>query len=143
MQIPLNKYINKSSINRFFSYFFVGGLAAIVEWLSFAILVNIFAIHYITATCMSFVFSTSTNWLLGKIWAFRDSNRYAGKALQEILLIFLVSGCGLLFNIGLMYLFVKIIGLDSPLQKTLSKIVSTGIVFIWNYLIRIKLVYRR
>ena len=41
-----------------------------------------------------------------------------------------------------MYLFVTVMGFDSSLGKTLSKIAATGIVFIWNFLIRKLVIYR-
>ena len=147
MQVSLKEDIKTGNIRKFvtqfISYFCVGGIAAIVEWVMFAIFANVLNINYLLATCAAFVFSTTVNWLLGKIWTFRDSKAFEGKAAQEAFLIFLVSGIGLVFNIALMFCFVTIIGLNSPLQKTASKVAATGIVFIWNFLIRKLAIYRQ
>lgn len=138
----IKKTTSEKEVKQFFSYFCVGGSAAIVEWMLFTIFANVIGINYLIATCAAFVFSTATNWLLGRIWTFRESNAYKGRAAFEAVLVFMVSGVGLIFNLGLMYFFVTMMKLNSPIQKTASKIVSTGIVFIWNYLIRKLLIYR-
>lgn len=141
MQISLNKE-NKSLLKQFFSYFCVGGIAAIVEWIMFAIFANVIGVNYLVATCAAFVFSTTVNWFLGKTWTFKESSAYKGKEGKEVILVFMVSGIGLFFNLGLMYLFVSVLGLDSSIQKTLSKVAATGIVFIWNFLIRKYAIYK-
>ena len=127
---------------QFISYFCVGGLAAIVEWVMFFLFSSVFKIEYLIATILAFIFSTTANWLLGKLMTFKDSKKYEGKAAKEGLLIFAVSGIGLLFNLLLMYIFVDIIGLNTDLLMTASKIMATGIVFIWNFLIRKFWIYK-
>ena len=134
MEIPI--------VRQFVSYFFVGGVAAVVEWVLFALFDNVLHIHYIPATCLAFVFSTATNWVLGRLWTFKDNKSYENKKAKEIFLVFAVSAVGLLFNMGLMYLFVTVLGLDSAMLKTISKIAATGIVFFWNFLIRKFAIYK-
>ena len=133
------KLLNKANIKQFISYFFVGGVAAIVEWVMFFIFANVLQINYFVSTVIAFIFSTTANWILGRITTFKDNNTYKDKKAKEAFLVFVVSAIGLLFNLILMYLFVTVMGFDSSLGKTLSKIAATGIVFIWNFLI-IKLV---
>lgn len=142
MQISLREVVQKTIVRQLLSYFCVGGIAAIVEWVLFAFFANILNINYIIATCLAFVFSTTTNWFLGKKWTFKDSSTYKGKETQEVFLIFLVSGIGLLFNIGLMLFFVTILRMNTATLKVLSKILATGIVFIWNFIIRKLVIYR-
>ena len=138
----MRKILEISFVRQFISYFFVGGIAALVEWGFFALFDNVLHIHYILATCLAFVFSTSANWLLCRLWTSKDSQAYEGKRATEILYIFSVSAIGLLFNMGLMYLFVTILGLNSAVLKTISKIFATGIVFFWNFLIRKLVIYK-
>lgn len=130
------KLLNKANIKQFISYFFVGGVAAIVEWVMFFIFANVLQINYFVSTVIAFIFSTTANWILGRITTFKDNNTYKDKKAKEAFLVFIVSAIGLLFNLILMYLFVTVMGFDSSLGKTLSKIAATGIVFIWNFLIR-------
>lgn len=138
----MRKILEIPMVRQFISYFFVGGIAALVEWVCFALFDNVLHMHYILATCLAFVFSTSANWILGRLWTFRDNKSYENKKAREVLLVFAVSAIGLLFNMGLMYLFVTVLGLDSAVLKTLSKIAATGIVFSWNFLIRRFVIYK-
>lgn len=138
----MSKIFSKQFIKQFISYFCVGGIAAIVEWVMFFIFSSVCRIPYLIATVLAFILSTTANWFLGRIMTFKDSKKYKGEAGKEIFLIFLVSAIGLVFNLILMYLFVTVIGLDSDLQMTFSKIMATGIVFIWNFLIRKFVVYK-
>lgn len=136
------KLLNKANIKQFISYFFVGGVAAIVEWVMFFIFANVLQINYFVSTVIAFIFSTTANWILGRITTFKDNNTYKDKKSKEAFLVFVVSAIGLLFNLILMYLFVTVMGFDSSLGKTLSKIAATGIVFIWNFLIRKLVIYK-
>lgn len=136
------KLLNKANIKQFISYFFVGGVAAIVEWVMFFIFANVLQINYFVSTVIAFIFSTTANWILGRITTFKDNNTYKDKKAKEAFLVFIVSAIGLLFNLILMYLFVTVMGFDSSLGKTLSKIAATGVVFIWNFLIRKLVIYR-
>ncbi len=136
------KLLNKANIKQFISYFFVGGVAAIVEWVMFFIFANVLQINYFVSTVIAFIFSTTANWILGRIPTFKDNNTYKDKKAKEAFLVFVVSAIGLLFNLILMYLFVTVMGFDSSLGKTLSKIAATGIVFIWNFLIRKLVIYK-
>ena len=136
------KLLNKANIKQFISYFFVGGVAAIVEWVMFFIFANVLQINYFVSTVIAFIFSTTANWILGRITTFKDKNTYKDKKAKEAFLVFVVSAIGLLFNLILMYLFVTVMGFDSSLGKTLSKIAATGIVFIWNFLIRKLVIYK-
>ena len=146
MQIPLNKQLSNSfqiiKKTQIVSYFCVGGCAAIVEWLVFAVLTNILKINYLTATIMAFIISTAVNWALGRILTFRNSSAYNGKALLEGILIYAVSGVGLGFNLGLMYCFVTLLKMNTSIKKVLAKIIATGIVFLWNYFSRKLVIYR-
>ena len=136
------KLLNKANIKQFISYFFVGGVAAIVEWVMFFIFANVLQINYFVSTVIAFIFSTTANWILGRITTFKDNNTYKDKKAKEAFLVFIVSAIGLLFNLILMYLFVTVMGFGSSLGKTLSKIAATGIVFIWNFLIRKLVIYK-
>ena len=132
----------KDSVKQFISYFFVGGMSAVVEWVMFFIFANALHIQYLISTGFAFVFSTTTNWFLGKNITFKANNAYIGKRLKEIILVFVVSGIGLLFNLLLMYVFVDVLKFDTSVLKMLAKAMATGIVFIWNFLIRKFVIYK-
>lgn len=138
----MRKLLDIPFIRQFVSYFFVGGIAAIVEWVFFSLFANALSVNYIIATCLAFILSTATNWCLGRIWTFKDNKTYVNRKVKEILLVFAASAIGLLLNIGLMYLFVTALSLDTPMLKTVDKVAATGIVFFWNFLIRKYVIYK-
>lgn len=137
----MSKLINLKNIKQFISYFFVGGIAAIVEWVMFFIFSETIGIDYLISTILAFIFSTTANWLLGRMLTFKDSSMSNNKA-KEATLVFVVSAIGLLFNLLLMYIFVTVMGLNTTVFKLLSKVAATGIVFIWNFLARKLFIYR-
>lgn len=135
-----NLFSNKA-IRQFISYFGVGGVSALVEWSVFSLLEYLLDVPYLLATVLAFLVSTTTNWILGRTFTFKDS-AYREKKAKEAFLVFLVSGIGLAFNMILMVLFVDVLGMDTNLLKTAAKILATGLVFIWNFLSRKYWVYR-
>ena len=72
------KLLNKANIKQFISYFFVGGVAAIVEWVMFFIFANVLQINYFVSTVIAFIFSTTANWILGRITTFKDNFYISG-----------------------------------------------------------------
>ncbi len=126
--------IRKNFLQLFF-YLIVGILATIVEWSAFFVLNRLFKIHYALSTAFAFVLSTFANWLFGRLILFRKTKQ---NTLSEILKIYIVSIIGLAMNIGIMFAAVGKIGMN----EMMSKIVATGIVFIWNFLIRKLVIYK-
>lgn len=137
----MNSILNKKNIKQFLSYFGVGGVSALVEWGSFYVFDSMFTIPYLVSTILAFVVSTTTNWFLGRTFTFKDSS-YKKKKAKEIVLVFLASAIGLGFNMLLMYLFVDVLGWNTNILRILAKILSTGIVFIWNFLSRKLWIYK-
>ena len=133
--------LKNRNIRQFISYFGVGGVSALVEWAVFSLLEYTLNLPYLLATVLAFLVSTTTNWLLGRRFTFKGAELGKKKA-KEAFLVFLVSAIGLGMNLGLMYLFVDVFGMKTNLMKTIAKILSTGIVFIWNFLSRKLWIYK-
>ena len=93
----------KDLIKKFISYFFVGGIAALVEWGTFA-LVNKFS-EYLIATAVAFIIATMVNYYLGKYMTFKNNNHKK----SDVAKVFIVSGIGLLLNMLFMYLLIDIL----------------------------------
>ncbi len=137
----MKKLLTAENLKQFLSYFGVGGVSALVEWAVFSLLESVANLPYLLATVLAFLVSTTVNWLLGRTFTFRQS-AYTENRGKEAFLVFLVSGIGLLFNLLLMTLFVEVLGLNTHLLKTVAKILSTGIVFLWNFCARKFWIYR-
>lgn len=138
----LRSLLSKSAVRQFMAYFCVGGISSVVEWVLFSVFANLFDIQYLLATVCAVIFSTLTNWLLGRWFVFKQNERFASKPVQEAAIIFVVAFIGLLFNLALMWLFVDVFGLDSGFLKVCSKMAATAIVFVYNFLVRKLVIYR-
>lgn len=125
----------KKSFLQLFLYLIVGSLATLVEWGAFYVLNSPLSLHYAVATALAFVLSTAANWLFGRLILFRASKQNTAR---ELLKIYAVSIIGLLMNIAIMFVAVEKIGLS----EMLSKIIATGIVFSWNFLVRKLVIYK-
>ena len=127
-----------SGLFQLISYVFVSGEAAVVEWIAFYIINSLLKISPIPATALAFIFSTFTNWVLGRTITFKEQVKDTFW-LIDLIKVYGVSAVGLLWNLLLMYLFTGVLNWW-PLG---SKILATGIVFIWNFLIRKLWIYRK
>ena len=116
-------------------YLIVGALATVVEWGTFYILNAKLCVYYMLATALSFIASTFANWIFGRFILFRNSSQ---SKIKELAKIYTVSIAGLLMNLLLMYLFIEKLNF----WEMYSKIFATGIVFVWNFLIRKLLIYK-
>lgn len=57
----------------------------------------------------------------------------------EIAGVYLAAAVGLLLNMGIMFVLVDALGWN----EMLSKVIATGLVFVWNFLIRRLAIYRK
>lgn len=136
--------LSSPNIKQFLSYFGVGGSAAIVEWVCFTVFVSALGLPYLIATVLAFILSTTVNWILGRVFTFKESAyKEKNERVKEVMLVFLVSAIGLGFNMLLMYVFVDVMGMKTNLQQTIAKVLATGTVFIWNFLSRKLWIYRK
>ena len=124
----------KKEAKKFISYFIVGGLSAIVEWVGFAIF-NRF-MPYLVATILAFCFSTTFNYFLGKKMTFKNYD----KNKTDVIWVFVVSAIGLVLNMIFMYLIIDIFKFK---YEFIAKVIATGLVFIWNYVSRRIFIYKK
>ncbi|MEM7793017.1 MAG: GtrA family protein [Cyanobacteria bacterium P01_C01_bin.118] len=118
-----------------YRYTFVGGAAAIVDIGSFALFSQVFQIDYRVAVIFSFTLGALVNFSLCNLLVFR-------RKLSPIWLVFVrhyLSGIyGLLINEVSMITLVELLRFD---QLILAKTISTGVAFIFNFLIKKFYVY--
>lgn len=80
------------------------------------------------------------NYILSLIFVFRaKDNKNNGKSVGEFIIFALVGVIGLVITEGLMHLGVNVLGF----HYMITKIVTAGIVLVWNYLGRKTLVFGR
>ena len=127
--------MKKSDIKDFMLYLVVGGIATVTEWIFFFVF-NKCSMHYALATTIAYILSTFVNWLAGRILVFKESNQ---TILKEIIGIYVTGVVGLLLNLLIMWVAVDVINMN----KMISKIGATGIVFMYNFLVRKLLIYKK
>ena len=127
--MKLNKMFRRVAL-----YSCVGGSATSVEWLIFYLMNQRLGLHYAPSTVIATVLSGFTNWAVGRLVLFKGT----GHNVQELGKIYLTSIIGMGFNLILMWAMVDEFGLN----EMLSKVFATIFVFLWNYLIHTRLIYR-
>lgn len=127
--MKLNKMFRRVAL-----YSCVGGSATSVEWLIFYLMNQRLGLHYAPSTVIATVLSGFTNWAVGRLVLFKGT----GHNVQELGKIYLTSIIGMGFNLILMWAMVDGFGLN----EMLFKVFATIFVFLWNYLIHTRLIYR-
>ena len=138
--IPSIKTILKekpgSLVGQLFRYAVVGGISFVVDYGSLWLLTEKAGLPYLWSAAIAFILGLICNYLLSTAWVFGESklkNEWA-----EFAAFAIIGVIGLGLNELIMYACTD--GLS--FHYMLSKIVSTGIVFFWNFLARRFLVFK-
>ena len=130
IKFDLKKLFKEKTNNtmiQFFRYLFVGGIAAVVNIGMLYVLTDIAGIHYIISNIVSFILGLLVNYILSKKFVFQDDvSMSKGK---EFLLYAIIGVLGL----GIDTLFIWVFTSLLSLYYMISKLISTAIVFIWNF----------
>jgi putative flippase GtrA len=120
----------------FYSYFIVGGVAAVVDIGGFMVLTGPFSVPWFWAAVASFSVSVVVNYLLSIRFVFESGVRF--RRHHEAALVLLVSTIGLLLNELVLWLMIEMAGT----KRLPAKLVATAVVFLWNYGARHKFIFR-
>ena len=113
-----------------FKFVIVGGIATIIDWVIYYILFNFLHINPLIANIISFSVSVIYNYSASVRWVF---NVNAEKSKKRMFIEFMIfSIIGLLLTELLLWLFID----KMSINEMLSKIVSTGIVMVFNFITR-------
>ena len=118
-----------------FRYGFVGGLAFVVDYGTLFCLTQFAGVPYLWSAAIAFILGLVTNYLISISWVFSHTGRM--HIWQEFAVFAAIGVIGLALNEGIMY-----VGTDMlQLHYMVSKLISTGIVFFWNFFARKVLVF--
>lgn len=118
-----------------FRYGFVGGLAFVVDYGTLFGLTHFAGVPYLWSAAIAFILGLVTNYLISISWVFSHTGRM--QIWQEFAVFAAIGVIGLALNEGIMY-----VGTDMlHLHYMVSKLISTGIVFFWNFFARKVLVF--
>jgi len=129
-----NKFLQQGTL---LPYILVGGTAAFVDLAIFVIFAKIVGIPYLWVGAFGFCLATTVNYMLCVRFVFDSGVRYDRK--KEVFYIFLISILGLALHQLLLAMFVEVF----EIEIVISKINATGVVFLWNYLMRKHFVFMR
>lgn len=115
---------------QFFRYIFVGGFAAIVNIGSLYVFKEFLQMYYLLANVLGFILGLITNYILSKWLVFAKEKSM--NAIVEFAIYAIIGVLGLIFDTFFIWIFTT----KMQIYYMISKIISTGLVFIWNFLAR-------
>ena len=132
MKLMYKLFIEKTNDTKiqFFRYLFVGGFAAVVNIGTLYLFTDIFHIYYLISNILSFTLGLLTNYILSKKLIFtleKEINK-----MFEFLTYAIIGVIGLGLDTLFMWIGTTLIGI----YYMITKIISTGLVFIWNFAAR-------
>ena len=116
-----------NSLIQFVRYFFVGGVAAVVNIGMLYIFTDICHIYYLISNILSFTLGLIVNYILSKKFVFQEETKL--NKTKEFLIYAIIGILGLGIDTLLMGIFTSVLSI----YYMISKIISTMLVFIWNF----------
>ena len=129
----MKKILNKLLIEKtndvkiqFLRYIFVGGIAAVVNIGSLYVFTEVAHLYYLLSNVLGFILGLVTNYILSKILVFAKEEKF--NKVIEFTIYAIIGVVGLGLDTLFLWLFTSM-----GLYYILSKIISTALVFIWNF----------
>ena len=120
----------KKIIKQLFRFGLVGGICFLIDYSILYICTDIFTIHYLISSVISFTISTIFNYILSIKWVFNlKENRNSKKDFVNFIVF---SVIGLILNQIIMWFGVDILNI----YYMITKIISTCIVMCFNFITR-------
>jgi putative flippase GtrA len=115
-------------IVQFAKFGLVGVSNTLITLLVYTLLVKAFGVWYVAASALGFAVGAVNGFLWNRAWTFRG---HVGDALTPVRW-FVVQGCGLLVNSGLVFAFVDGAGLGKLAGQALTIAIVTVLTFAAN-----------
>lgn len=113
-----------------FRYFFVGGAAFIVDFVSLFIFTDFFGIYYLLSAAIAFILGLLANYLLSVKWVFNKRVLENRKFEFGIFAVIGVIGLGL--NEVIIWFFTD----NLQMYYLYSKVIAAAIILFWNFFAR-------
>jgi putative flippase GtrA len=113
---------------QFVKFGIVGVSNTLLTFAVYTLLLKVFGVWYLAASAIGFAVGAVNGFLLNRRWTFRE---HVGDALTPVRW-FVVQGCGLLANLGLVFLFVQDAGLDKLVGQALATAIVVVLTFFAN-----------
>lgn len=117
-------------LGQFLRYGVVGGIAFIVDYGTLYALTEFAGLHHLLSAVLAFTAGLLVNYTLSILWVFRGERSWKPAAEFTAFTIIGLIGAGL--NELIIWLGTDVAGL----HYLLSKLISTALVFFWNFFAR-------
>jgi putative flippase GtrA len=123
---------------QFFRYFFVGGLAFVVDFGLLYFLTEFAGFYYLFSATISFTAGLCVNYIVSIKWVFSQNKGLKNKKIEFLIFSF-IGIVGLLLNAIFIWFFTE----KLLFYYMISKVLSTVIVYFWNFFARKYILYKR
>jgi putative flippase GtrA len=113
---------------QFVKFGIVGVSNTLIAFAVYTLLLKVFGVWYVAASGIGFAIGAVNGFLWNRAWTFRG---HVGAALTPVRW-FVVQGCGLLLDLGLVYVLVDGADQDKLVGQALTTVVVTVITFFVN-----------
>ena len=120
--------LNLKLIVQFLKFGIVGVSNTLIAFALYTILLKVFGVWYVAASGIGFAVGAVNGFLLNRRWTFRE---HVGDALTPVRWA-VVQSCGLGLNLGLVYMFVRGLGMDELLGQIPTTAIVTVLTFAAN-----------
>lgn len=133
----ITRLVDRNTLfGQLFRYGIVGGIAFVVDYGTLWFLTDICHVHYLVSAAIAFIFGLACNYILSTRFVFGESR--IRSAWAEFAAFAVIGVVGLALNELILYICQDLLGI----HYMLGKLVSTVIVFFWNFLARRFLLFK-
>ncbi len=130
MKTNINFFKGKTTntLVQLFRYLWVGGISFIIDYISLFIFTEYLHINYLISAAIAFILGLTTNYQLSTIWVFNNSR--LNNKFTEFTIFSIIGIIGLGLNEIIIYICSEYLNL----YYMISKLISTAVVFFWNFM---------
>ena len=125
----------KGLIEQFLKFGVVGAIAFLIDYGVLMLLSQVIGMDPVISASISFVVSVVFNYVASMHYVFTRRDDISRR--REFTIFVILSVIGLVINEIIMVIGVNVLG-DSALMVTITKLVATAIVMVWNFVSRKK-----
>ena len=129
-------YPTESNRNEFVKYLIGGGSAYTVDFFLLIFMTEFLGVPVLISAAVSFIIGLIIIYILSIKWIFE--NRIQNNSYQEFFIFSFIGIIGLLINETLIWASIS----NEYVHYTVAKIMSAGLVFIWNFSARKFILFR-
>lgn len=112
-------------------YGLIGSSSALLDFLIFTLLTEVFGVYYLIANCISVTCGLTNSFILNRKYNFKVTD----KTLKRAVMFFAVGYCGLALNSTLLYVFINYVHLAIPISKLCAMAIEVLLQFVVNSLV--------